>query len=265
MPDLDPPFDDISSKGGGAVPDAPAEDTVEKNIQGAEAPVAPPSQSPGEENQTKDVQPSPDATSTVDPIPKEVVFQDLVSHERSRPYLPNLQHVLRMSSAIVGHLIEHAPDNAFLRRIPIGAIGRANLTLSLLEALIETILPKPAGERGAPPLALPYSFLRHWVPKGSQAHHLNQDAAYGDVIPYDEGLSISLLGDAIQQPGTPHYVVHQSLEEFWKPYRQPGPNSRPTNAEYGEAHRLSLIKAGVPEEIANNVSLQAAAQRACTG
>jgi hypothetical protein len=113
-----------------------------------------------------------------------------------------------------------------------------------------------------PELAFQYSRLRRELPEGYQAHHLNQNAVYGDVIPRDEGLSVALQGNAFTRPSTQHFIVHHSLEKFWEPYRRPGSNlASPTNAEYGEAHRLALIEAGVPEDVAHTLSKQAAAER----
>lgn len=52
-----------------------------------------------------------------------------------------------------------------------------------------------------------------------QSHHLNQEAAYRDVIPTNKGAAIKLEGNAFTAPGTPHYEAHKSFEVFWSQYR----------------------------------------------
>ncbi|MCR8984425.1 hypothetical protein NW801_04915 [Brevibacillus laterosporus] len=56
---------------------------------------------------------------------------------------------------------------------------------------------------------------------GKQKHHLNQDAAYGSVIPTNKGVTIELEGDIVRGPvGTPHYKAHQEMEKFWDQFRK---------------------------------------------
>ncbi len=43
---------------------------------------------------------------------------------------------------------------------------------------------------------------------GAQQHHISQGAAFNDVIPYEEGLTVSLQGDAIFGVGSEHYKAH---------------------------------------------------------
>jgi hypothetical protein len=116
-------------------------------------------------------------------------------------------------------------------------------------------------------VARPYGELSGTLPAGWQAHHLNQHAVYGGAIPREEGLSVPLWGNAITDPGTSHFLAHQWLEQqFWNQYRRNGSLlPRPSNAEYGEAARLSLIAGGVPPAQASNLAVQAAAQRAAKG
>ena len=115
--------------------------------------------------------------------------------------------------------------------------------------------------------AQPYGELSGTLPAGWQAHHLSQNAVYGSVIPRSEGLSVALPGNALSDPGTSHFVAHQWLEQqFWNQYREGGSLLfRPTNAEYGEAGRLSLIAGGVPPAQAYDFAAQAAAQRTAKG
>ena len=78
---------------------------------------------------------------------------------------------------------------------------------------------------------------------GGQAHHLNQDAAFRDVIPSAKGMAIKLRGNAFTQVNSNHYKVHQSLEGFWDQYRRGGANfgKLPTNLEYTKWSCLSSI------------------------
>ncbi|HLY89154.1 MAG TPA: LysM peptidoglycan-binding domain-containing protein, partial [Acetobacteraceae bacterium] len=54
---------------------------------------------------------------------------------------------------------------------------------------------------------------------GIQANHLNQDAAFRDLIPRNDGLAVGMRGNAFTEVGSAHYEFHSSLEEFWSPYR----------------------------------------------
>jgi hypothetical protein len=76
-------------------------------------------------------------------------------------------------------------------------------------------------------------------------HHLNQDAAYRDVIPHRDGMTTPLSGNAFTQPGTPHYQAHADLEVFWNQYRKGGAKygELPTNVEYSQA-LLNSLRAG---------------------
>ncbi|MEY0436757.1 RHS repeat-associated core domain-containing protein [Providencia huaxiensis] len=80
-----------------------------------------------------------------------------------------------------------------------------------------------------------------------QSHHLNQDAAYRDVIPTNKGAAIKLEGNAFTEPGTPHYNAHNSLETFWNDYRRGGAlyGELPTNLQYTLALKHSLQSAGL--------------------
>lgn len=98
---------------------------------------------------------------------------------------------------------------------------------------------------------------------GEQAHHLNQDAAFRDIIPRDEGLAVGMRGNAFKDVGSPHYEVHSSLESFWQPYRKGGDlfGSLPTNAQYGTAVEQALMQSGYSASEAARVAAEAAAQR----
>jgi hypothetical protein len=112
-----------------------------------------------------------------------------------------------------------------------------------------------------------YGTLRGTLPPGFQANHLNQDAVYGDIIPRNEGLSVGMRGNAFSEPGTSHFVFHQSMEQFWDQYRRGGNlfKKTPTNAQYGEALQRSLVAGGLSPTQASELSAQAATQRAAYG
>jgi hypothetical protein len=90
-----------------------------------------------------------------------------------------------------------------------------------------------------------YGTLSRRTDLTGQAHHLNQTAAYRDVIPSSQGVSIRLQGNILTDAGTPHTRAHQSLEEFWNKYR--GSDIVPTNLEYSRALQQSLRSAGLLE------------------
>ena len=80
-----------------------------------------------------------------------------------------------------------------------------------------------------------------------QAHHLNQDAAFREVISHGEGVALKLRGNAFTEIGSPHYEAHRSLENFWNQFRRGGSRARqrPTNLEYSRALLDSLRQAGL--------------------
>ncbi|EHI75775.1 hypothetical protein HMPREF9184_01803, partial [Streptococcus sp. oral taxon 058 str. F0407] len=100
-----------------------------------------------------------------------------------------------------------------------------------------------------------------------QAHHLNQNAAFKDVIPRKEGLSIKLEGNIRKDIGSPHYKAHESLEQFWDQYRKGGElhRTRPTMAEYNVALEKSLIDAGLTPNQAKDVVSKAMEQQLSYG
>lgn len=102
---------------------------------------------------------------------------------------------------------------------------------------------------------------------GLQANHLNQNAAFRDIIPHDEGLANAMRGNAFTETGSPHYEFHSSLEEFWSPYRKGGDlfGKVPTNDQYGIALERALAQSGYTLSEASSVAGRAAAQRASYG
>jgi hypothetical protein len=79
-----------------------------------------------------------------------------------------------------------------------------------------------------------------------QAHHLNQAAAYGEVIPLRRGMAVKLEGNILADVGAPHTRAHIWMEDhFWNLYR--GAPTAPTNLQYTRALQQSLRAAGLPE------------------
>jgi RHS repeat-associated protein len=113
----------------------------------------------------------------------------------------------------------------------------------------------------------PYKELRKTLPKGEQANHLNQNAAYRDVIPEDQGLAVGMRGNAFTEPGTPHYEFHKSLEKFWDQFRKGGSQAgtTPTNAQYDDALKEALKSGGFSGDEAAKLAREAASQRASHG
>jgi hypothetical protein len=148
-----------------------------------------------------------------------------------------------------------------------GSLGRA-AERGAAEIAAKVAAEAPALTRAGEGIVTgPYGKLSGKLPEGWQAHHLNQNAVYGGSISLNKGFSVGMKGDIIAQPGTPHYLYHRSMEQFWDRYREgPGVGSKmPTNAEYGEASRRALIASGLSPAQASDLAAQAAAQRAASG
>ena len=96
----------------------------------------------------------------------------------------------------------------------------------------------------------PYRNRTSYVLPGQQANHLNQNAAFGSIIPQNEGVSISLYGNALTDVGSQHYKFHASLENFWNDFRQGGSlfGQRPTNMDYSQALEQALYKTGLSND-----------------
>jgi RHS repeat-associated protein len=96
-----------------------------------------------------------------------------------------------------------------------------------------------------------------------QAHHINQNAAFRDVIPQQEGIAVAVRGNAFTDKGSPHNLVHERLKAFWKPY-QPGGALRfqqPTNGQYHLATIAAFQAAGFDDQTAVNLAERGRLQR----
>ncbi|MCA5014396.1 MULTISPECIES: T7SS effector LXG polymorphic toxin [unclassified Enterococcus] len=112
-----------------------------------------------------------------------------------------------------------------------------------------------------------YKNLRTNKDTPGQAHHLNQDAAFRDYIPKNDGLAVKLEGNIFTDIGSPHYNAHESLEGFWNNYRKNGEllGLKPSLSDYNAALKQSLLNAGLSEAQADAAVLKAAAQQANAG
>ncbi|WP_162523163.1 hypothetical protein, partial [Clostridium estertheticum] len=83
-----------------------------------------------------------------------------------------------------------------------------------------------------------------------QSHHLNQDAAFRDAIPREDGMAIKLEGNIFTDIGSPHYNAHKRMETFWNKYRNNGDlfGKNPAMVEYNKALYESLQNAGLNKE-----------------
>ncbi len=108
-----------------------------------------------------------------------------------------------------------------------------------------------------------YGILKNDKTVSGQAHHLNQNAAYRDVVPSEKGISIKLEGNAFTQPGTPHYNAHESMEGFWNQFRRGGDRygEIPTNLEYLKAVFDSMQNSGFTRQEALDITRQSIKQR----
>lgn len=98
-----------------------------------------------------------------------------------------------------------------------------------------------------------YGDLKKRKDTKGQAHHLNQNAIYRDVIPPNKGISIDLEGNAFADIDTEHYLAHEYTEKFLDNYRYGGVKhpQLPTNGELALAVRESLIYAGKSTAVAD--------------
>ncbi len=124
---------------------------------------------------------------------------------------------------------------------------------------------RPANyDSASPPATGRYGSLSRQSETPGQAHHLNQDAAFRDVIPRRDGASVKLEGSAFTDAGTPHFEAHWYLENlFWPQFRKGGNRfgQRPTNLEYTGALLNSLRLAGMSRTDALTVVRSAVRQR----
>ena len=101
-----------------------------------------------------------------------------------------------------------------------------------------------------------------------QSHHLNQDAAFKDVIPTDEAITIKLEGNILTEKDSSHYKAHEAMEAFWDDYREPDGkymDEMPTIQQYNEALNGSMLNAGFTNDEADLIVEVAAHQQRAFG
>ncbi len=94
-----------------------------------------------------------------------------------------------------------------------------------------------------------YKNMRNNPDLVGQAHHLNQNAAFKDIIPKNDGLCVELEGNAFKDIGSAHYSAHKNLENYWNNFRTKGDLYRdiPTISDYNSALYDSLRAAGLTD------------------
>jgi RHS repeat-associated protein len=102
----------------------------------------------------------------------------------------------------------------------------------------------------------PFGELSGTLPPGEQAHHSNQNGAFASEVPRNEGASIPMRGDAMNEPRTSHYEAHSELERFWDQFREggPRPGEAPTIQEYSAANYNALRQAGYSASEARQIA-----------
>jgi hypothetical protein len=92
-----------------------------------------------------------------------------------------------------------------------------------------------------------------------QRHHLNQSDILGGTVPYGDGVTTPMPGNAFRGVDTPHFLSHRGTEAFFDQYRgattRGAKYSRPNGVLFGEMPSFSqynralynsLQNAGVP-------------------
>ena len=158
------------------------------------------------------------------------------------------------------HQLNHrlVPAMSEVPNTPINTLS----TRALMNTADET-LSRVVGKGTGNPVVDKYGILKKDKTIPGQAHHLNQDAAYREAIPTNEGLSTKLEGNAFKDVNSPHYNAHENLEQFWNQYRRGGTKygEVPTNLEYTKAMVDSLKAAGYSQQQAMQIANKAIKQR----
>ena len=132
----------------------------------------------------------------------------------------------------------------FVNQDPIGLTGGSNLYQFSLNSLT-----------WIDPLGLKVKMGKHdrlrKIRDGKQSHHLNQDNAFGSIIPRGDAAAIKLLGNALRDIGSDHYQIHYVMERFWDQFRKTGVKrksgkkylagiTRPTVGQYNKMLKNAL-------------------------
>lgn len=111
-----------------------------------------------------------------------------------------------------------------------------------------------------------------------QAHHLNQSPILGGTVPYGDGITTPLRGDAFRDVRSEHFLTHRGTESFFDIYRParspraryPRPDGwlvgeRPTFSQFNRAFYNALQAAGVPPDRALRIVQGAIAEQLRAG
>lgn len=170
------------------------------------------------------------------------------------------------SGLYYNHQRYYDPDSAqYLTPDPIGLSGGSRLQGYVANP---GTWVDPMGLVPCVPQSGSYRDLRKTL-KGTnqQANHLNQDAAFRDVIPHSQGAANAMQGNAFKDIGTPHYEFHKSLEGFWDKYRKGGSEAgkTPTIGQYDTALRDALKSSGYSSSDVNHLASVAEQNRTAYG
>jgi RHS repeat-associated protein len=170
------------------------------------------------------------------------------------------------SGLYYNHQRYYDPDSAqYLSPDPIGLSGGSRLQGYVANP---GTWVDPMGLVPCVPQSGSYKDLRKTL-KGTnqQANHLNQDAAFRDIIPHSQGAANAMQGNAFKDIGTPHYEFHKSLEGFWDKYRKGGSEAgkTPTIGQYDTALRDALTSSGYSSSDVNHLASVAEQNRTAYG
>ena len=154
-------------------------------------------------------------------------------------YVPQSVNLAAAILARIGQTADPAKTlNNVLNNVAMGPKGDGTVNGAATEAGLDSNI-----------LIDSYKNMRNNLDIAGQAHHLNQNAAFRDVIPKNDGLSVELEGNAFKDIGSPHYSAHENLENFWNNFRPHGDQfgSVPTISDYNSALYESLRAAGLTD------------------
>ena len=97
----------------------------------------------------------------------------------------------------------------------------------------------------------------------AQAHHVAQNAIYGNIVAKSEGITISVEGDAIREIGSPHNEMHIFSDAQLDVFREAG--TVPTNVEYAEISARAMLSVGYNEVVTKYVIDQVIQQQLAHG
>ena len=147
------------------------------------------------------------------------------------------------SDRILG-CIERGEPNDYLDGIPLERYGNS----VIIPAEYGTIYPD--GKR-YPVVVGPYAEVKRINKQlglpNTQAHHVAQNAIYGKTVPKQQGVAVSLRGNAFTEFQSPHNDAHRIGEQIIDTYREDG--TTPTNKKMYEIYVSELQAAGLNSNV----------------